>query len=79
VGLIALGFQRQCMAQINIALLFFVIDLIARYVDVFWQLLPRSLFFIAGGLLLMAGGVFLERKRRIVLANLHDQEVAGVH
>jgi predicted Zn finger-like uncharacterized protein len=79
VGAIALGFQRQNMVQINIALLFFVIDLIARYVDVFWRLLPRSLFFIAGGLFLIAGGVFLERKRRIVLANLQDQEVSGVH
>lgn len=79
VGLIFIGFQRQSMAQINIALLFFVADLIARYVDVFWQLLPRSLFFIVGGLLLIAGGIFLERKRRIVLTNLYDQEVTGAH
>lgn len=79
VGLILLGFRRQSMAQINIALLFFVIDLIARYVDVFWKLLPRSLFFIGGGLLLISGGIFLERKRRIVLANLHDQEVSRGH
>jgi predicted Zn finger-like uncharacterized protein len=79
VGLIFIGFQRQSMSQINIALLFFVADLIARYVDVFWQLLPRSFFFIVGGLLLIAGGIFLERKRRIVLTNLYDQEVTGAH
>ena len=79
IGLILLGFRRQSMAQINIALLFFVVDLIARYVDIFWKLLDRSLFFIGGGLLLIAGGIFLERKRRIVLANLHDQEVNRAH
>ena len=75
VAMITYGFQHQCMALINLALAFFVATLIARYTDIFWRLLPRSLFFIVGGLLLIAGGVFLERKRRIVLDNLRDLEV----
>jgi uncharacterized membrane protein len=46
----------------------------ARYVDFFWKLLPRSLFFIAGGCILLAGGVFLERKRRSVLESFQVGE-----
>lgn len=72
LGLVVHGFRHRSMGQINIALFFFVADLIARYMDIFWTILPRPLFFIAGGVLLIAGGAFLERKRRIAIANLLD-------
>lgn len=76
IGIIVLGYLRRMTAYINLGLIFFVIDIIARYVDFFWKLLPRSLFFIAGGLILLAGGVFLERKRRSVIESFHKGEVA---
>jgi len=69
LGIIVLGYLRHHRGYINIGLLFFVLDVIARYFDLFWRLLPRSLFFIGGGVLLLAGGVVLENKRRKVLAS----------
>jgi uncharacterized membrane protein len=66
---------RRYTSYINIGLLFFVLDVIARYFDVFWKLLPRSLFFIIGGLILLSGGVFLEKKRRKVLASFNMEEM----
>lgn len=74
IGLICLGYIRRRPLYINIGLFFFVLDVTARYVDFFWKLLPRSLFFIAGGCILLAGGVFLERKRRSVLESFHVGE-----
>ncbi|OPX98129.1 MAG: hypothetical protein A4E58_01021 [Syntrophorhabdus sp. PtaB.Bin006] len=69
IGVIFLGYTRKSIAYINVGLLFFVLLIIARYFDFFWKLLPRSLFFIAGGLILMLGGIILERKRRQILAS----------
>jgi uncharacterized membrane protein len=50
--------------QLNFAFLFFAAWLLSRYFDTFWTLLDRSMFFIAGGLVLIAGGYFLEQQRR---------------
>jgi uncharacterized membrane protein len=75
-GLIILGFIRRYPTYVNIGLLFFSLDVFARYFDFFWGLLPRSLFFILGGLLLLFGGIILERKRRKILASFHIEEAA---
>ena len=74
IGVIVLGYMKRYTPYINIGLLFFVLDVIARYFDFFWKLLPRSVFFIAGGLILLSGGVFLEKKRRKVLASFNMRE-----
>jgi hypothetical protein len=71
VGVIILGYLRRNRAYINLGLVFFVLEVIARYFDFFWKLMPRSLFFIGGGLLLMVGGIVLEKKRRAVLASFN--------
>ena len=76
-GLIILGFIRRYPTYVNIGLLFFALDVVARYFDFFWELLPRSLFFILGGLLLLFGGIILERKRRKILASFDIEEAGG--
>ena len=65
--LLLLGYKNGDTLLINISLLFFVIDVISRYFDFFWKLMPRSVFFMIGGVLLLAGGTFLERSRRKLL------------
>ena len=74
IGIIFLGYIRRYPAYINIGLLFFVLDVFARYFDFFWRLLPRSLFFIFGGLMLLIGSVVLEKKRKRVLASFNIRE-----
>jgi len=71
IGVIVLGYLRRNRTYINLGLVFFVLEVIARYFDFFWRLMPRSLFFIGGGLLLMVGGLVLEKKRRAVLASFN--------
>jgi uncharacterized membrane protein len=68
------GYLREFPVYVNIALLFFVLDLVVRYFDFFWELLPRSIFFIIGGLFLLTGGVLLERKRRKILGSFRKPQ-----
>ncbi len=69
-----LGYLRESPVYVNIALFFFVLDLVVRYFDFFWELLPRSIFFIIGGLILLTGGVLLERKRRKILGSFRKPQ-----
>lgn len=64
LALVAYGDRRQDAWLVNLALAGFVALVLARYFDLFFTLLDRSIFFIAGGLLLLAGGFWLERSRR---------------
>ncbi|HET7832721.1 MAG TPA: DUF2157 domain-containing protein [Gallionella sp.] len=50
--------------MLNLTFLMFAVWLLTRYFDTFWTLLNRSFFFMAGGVLLLAGGYVLERQRR---------------
>lgn len=72
LGVMSLGYIRRYPAYINTGLLFFALFVFARYFDIFWKMLPRSLFFITGGLLLLVGGFMLERKRRRVIRQLKE-------
>jgi uncharacterized membrane protein len=58
------GYSTEDMGIINTAMFWFIPLIFARYFDFFWELLPRSLFFIIGGLALLLIGVGLERKRK---------------
>lgn len=55
---------------VNLAFVFFGVVLLTRYFDTFWTLLNRSFFFMIGGLALIAGGYFRERKRRQITADI---------
>ncbi|AAM05454.1 TPA: DUF2157 domain-containing protein [Methanosarcina acetivorans] len=58
------GYSTENIGIINTAMFWFVLLIFARYFDFFWELLPRSLFFMLGGLVLLVISVVLERKRR---------------
>ncbi len=57
----------------NQTLLFYVgmlsllIFTLLRYVDLFWSMLDRSLFFILGGVLLMLIGILLEKQKKHII------------
>jgi len=75
LGLIFLGYFQGTGTPVNIALVFFGLFVIGRYFDLTWHLLPRSAFFIVGGLLLLGVGILLERLRRKTLRQMHAVEV----
>jgi uncharacterized membrane protein len=62
--LIYLGYQREDMKLVNMGTFWLSAFIFVRYFDWFWDLMPRSLFFIVGGLILVLGGIALEKKRR---------------
>ncbi len=62
--LIYAGMHSDDRFLVNMGFVFFGFTLLSRYFDTFWTLLNRSYFFMIGGLILIAGGYFLERKRR---------------
>lgn len=76
LGLIFLGYFRGTGYMINLALIFFGLAVIGRYFDIAWNLLPRSVFFIVGGLLLIGVGLLLERLRRKTLQRMRAVEVS---
>ena len=67
-----LGIRHGDRMMVNRAFTGFLIWLLARYVDTFWTLLDRSLFFMAGGLLLLTGGAWLERGRRVLVSTFEQ-------
>lgn len=70
VWLIYAGMHADDRFLVNLAFVFFGVVLLTRYFDTFWTLLNRSFFFMIGGLALIAGGYFRERKRRQITADI---------
>jgi uncharacterized membrane protein len=62
--LLFIGYNRQDMKLVNMGMFWVSVLIVVRYFDFFWDLMPRSLFFMVGGLILVLGGIALERKRR---------------
>ena len=58
------GYQREDMKLVNMGMFWLITFIVVKYFDFFWRLLPRSIFFIVGGLILLLGGIALEKKRR---------------
>lgn len=67
------AYKKSMNWLINIGLVFFLIFLIMRYFDAVWKLLDRSLFFIIGGIVLLAIGFFMEKLRRKLMGDeIHE-------
>jgi len=72
--LIYAGTHLDSRHLVNLGFMFFAVGILARYFDLFWKLLDRSFFFMAGGLLLIAVAAILDRKRRQMMAGMKGGE-----
>jgi uncharacterized membrane protein len=59
-----LGVSVRSASLINVSVVFFAIDVLRRYFDWFWDVLPGHLFFGTMGVILIGGGLALEKVRR---------------
>jgi len=59
-----LGVVARSPGLINVSVVFFAIDVLTRFVDWFWDVMPGFLFFGTMGVLLILGGISLEGVRR---------------
>ncbi|MDR3612310.1 MAG: DUF2157 domain-containing protein [Candidatus Obscuribacterales bacterium] len=65
IAVIYSGARRlESTIAVNICTVFFAIAVLTRYFDTFFAMMNRSIFFILGGLILLAGGYLLEQQRR---------------
>lgn len=68
VGMIAVGMRTNRPGLVNTAMVFVVLDIVARYFDVFFSMLDRSLFFVMGGVVLLVAGAIVEQNRRRIFS-----------
>ncbi len=64
------GYYQGVPAFINLGLLFFVLYVGYLYFTTIFAYLPRSLALILGGVILLGGGWYLEKKRRSIIAEI---------
>jgi len=57
---------------VNLGVALVAIDLVARYFDVFWSALPRSVGMIGAGLLVLGIAYVLERQRKRLLGRMAE-------
>lgn len=76
-GTIVLGIVNKREAFVNVGIVFFVIDLTTRYIELTVDMLDTSLAFIIGGLLLLGVGYGMERARRRLLRQFGMTDVGG--
>lgn len=72
LGFMYLGFIKHSEGIFRLSIAIFFLNILSRYFDIFWKMMPRSLLFIFGGLILIGGAVFAERKRREFEEKMHS-------
>lgn len=70
IGSILIGYYKSTVPFINIGMLFFVVGILHLYYTTLYKLLPKSLAFITGGLILLGLGWYLEKKRRSLISDI---------
>lgn len=73
--LIYFGYLQKNTLVFNTSMLLFAGAIAMKYFDFFFALMPRSVFFMSGGVLLLLGSLFLERKRRSIIKSMDRGEV----
>lgn len=67
LSIIGYGTWKKNTVLINLGIIFFSLDIITRYIGFimdFWGYTSLSIFFIVGGIILIFGGLFIEKWRR---------------
>jgi uncharacterized membrane protein len=64
------GVEDQNPSLFNSGIAFFVLFIITRYIDIFWKLQEKSIFFLTSGIILIFGGMYLEKKRRQIIERM---------
>lgn len=79
LAILVVGHRTEDMKLINLGLSSMALFVMVRYFDFFWDLMPRSIFFMIGGLILVVGGVAMERQRRVLSDSYKESFKQGGH
>ncbi len=66
------GVKTNAPRVVNAALFVFVLHVLTRYFDLFFDMLSGSALFIVTGLVLLGGGYILEKNRRLLLKKMEQ-------
>ncbi|KJS03310.1 MAG: hypothetical protein VR68_01495 [Peptococcaceae bacterium BRH_c4a] len=77
LAVIAAGYRTQNTFCFTLGILAFTFFTITEYFNLFWEMLPKSLFFMVGGVVLMVGGALLERQRRKLVGSWKASKGGG--
>lgn len=72
-GFILIGFLRRREVFVNVSLVFIGLYVVSKYFEYSWDLLDKSLVFVLAGIILVSGGILLERGRKVVLKHIEEQ------
>jgi len=77
LAMIHAGLATGRAGWVNLGIGFIALNILTRYFDLFSTMLQGGLFFILSGALVLAVGIFLERKRRALLRELRAKNTEG--
>lgn len=67
---IQVGIKLSSSVYVNLAMVMIALIIISAYITLMGSMARTGLVFLAGGVLLIAVGVFLEKRRRILLQGI---------
>jgi len=76
IGVIALGWRRNLPGLVNLGIFVFFVHVVTRYFDLLTGMLSGGLLFIGAGILLIFGGLLLERSRRRLIEAIQQRSEA---
>lgn len=73
LGMIRLGLAAGRESWINLGLAFIALNVLTRYFDLFGTMMEGGVFFVVTGAIVLSLGLYLEKKRRSLLAALRRE------
>lgn len=73
VFMVRTGLATGRESWVNVGLAFIAVNIITRYFDLFGSMLQGGVFFVVSGLIVLALGIYVERKRRRWLAQMRKE------
>ncbi|OOE13040.1 DUF2157 domain-containing protein [Fictibacillus arsenicus] len=67
--MLAEGYRKENRSQINFGIVLFLLVCLMGYFNLAWAFMPKSVFFLIGGILLFILNGFLQRKKKQILKN----------
>lgn len=64
------GVEVKAPSVFNTGVIMFILFILTRYIDMGWKLKEKSLFFIAGGIVILSLGILVEKQRRKVIERM---------
>lgn len=71
--LLFVGYKEENLTAINFATFAIGAFIFGKYIDLFASLMDTTLFFLLGGVILIAGGIMLEKYRRRLVRHFSDE------